>query len=779
MKLFQNKNKSFLILLAVEFILLVALTINLFGKNDVYEYATTDLTFAAGIFQEDGSLYADSTHGINGEMARFKLNPMKAGVYRVALDYDATTDMQGMCQVVDNSIKHKNLLTNGSHLYSGLDKTNFTMWLKTESDALDCIVSFGGNSSLTVKGLTIYETNALARIYLFLAFVLSIAVNTVYFLYEYNKKHPFPQKSINVGLGLLGIILIGAYPLMSDVILAGGDTTFHLLRIEGIKDALLSGQFPSRIAPEWQHGYGYASSIFYGETILYIQAFFRLIGFTILNSYRMFQFILLAATVLCSYYCFKKMFNEAYIGLLCSALYSLSVYRIYKAYMVGAYGEASAILFLPFIAYGFYKVFTEDITAKEYKRSWIPLTIGFTGLVQSHMLSGELTGFFTIILCLLLIRKVFRLQTFIVLAKTVIYTCIASAWFILPFLDYMLTGDFQVQHVSGRTIQERGLYLSHLFKTFTGNGGAVFFADTGMLDSDPQTVGISLLLALGVWLWLCVSGKKALLEKKYWATGKIAALFAVLSITFSLAVFPWNNIHFMNRLTATLISSLEFPHRFLTIGVVALTVLTGVVCKCLIAWQENRPEGEPKRYYFPVYCSIAALLLILSSVYLMNEAMDKQGSYRIYNSEGMGFGYVSSGEYLPYGTDTNQLWYKDYVAEDNLQVDYYKKESLSAVIDCKNESQREAFLELPLLYYKGYTAIDKESGEKLTVYDGTNHSVSVAVPAGYNGTIAVKFVSPWYWRVAEVISVASFVVFLFYLWKIKKESTAEAKQISA
>ena len=43
--------------------------------------------------------------------------------------------------------------------------------------------------------------------------------------------------------------------------------------------------------------------------------------------------------------------------------------------------------------------------------------------------------------------------------------------------------------------------------------------------------------------------------------------------------------------------------------------------------------------------------------------------------------------------------------------------------------------------------------------------VSVAVPAGYDGTIIVEFVSPWYWRVAEVLSLLAFLVFIGYIYK--------------
>lgn len=98
-------------------------------------------------------------------------------------------------------------------------------------------------------------------------------------------------------------------------------------------------------------------------------------------------------------------FEDRNIGLLCTVLYTLSVYRLSKTYICGSLGETFGILFLPLIACGFYLVFAQDVTKKQYHYSWIPLTIGFTGLVQSHLLTGEQAGAFTILLCLILIKR--------------------------------------------------------------------------------------------------------------------------------------------------------------------------------------------------------------------------------------------------------------------------------------------------------------------------------------------------------------------------------------
>jgi len=67
-------------------------------------------------------------------------------------------------------------------------------------------------------------------------------------------------------------------------------------------------------------------------------------------------------------------------------------------------------------------------------------------------------------------------------------------------------------------------------------------------------------------------------------------------------------------------------------------------------------------------------------------------------------------------------------------------------------------VDVPLLFYKGYQARDTNSGESLMITQGENGKVRVTLPAGYAGAFSVSFVSPWYWRAAEIISLLCVLV---------------------
>lgn len=758
-------------MIVIELILLLAGVFGLFGKNHVYEYGMENMRTVSGILdQETGICYVEEGAGEMESMVEFADISLPRGVYCVEVRYQTDTSMLNYCSVSRGTAGYKGLLSIGEHCYPATDATDFMMWLLEDAAGIGVNVSYGGQGNLSVSGLTVRETNALNRIWIFCIAVGGVIINLCYLYIAYDRQFGISVKNKTVHFILALTILFSSMPLMVDYVANSGDLLFHLLRVEGIKDSILHGQFPNRIAPGWQQGYGYASPIFYGETVLYIMALLRLTGFTILTSYRIFFFWLNVATVLISYCCFKKIFKEEYIGLLCTVLYVLSVYRIFKTFFTGGFGESIAVTLLPVLVYGFYRVFSQDVESGEYKRSFVPLTIGFTGLIQTHLLTGELVGLFTIILCLVMIKKVFRKQTFIVLAKTVVYSCLLSAWFLVPFLDYMLTGDFVIQHVSGRTIQDRGLYPAHLSFAFPISGSNVFYDANGMYDSQSANLGIALFAVLLLWAGLRFFGRTGTLKKEELALGRISAWFAVLSMGMSLYLFPWDRIQAINSLTAALVSSLQFPSRTLSIAAVMLTILAGVTAKCIA--DNYGKQGKI------IFLSAMTVMTMMSNLWLLTYMTYHMGGAYIYNEEGLGSGYISGAEYLPYGADPSQFISREPRMYGDISLDRYEKNGLTVDVECQNTGAESGGMELPLLYYKGYQAWDMDTGERFAVQAGENFSVRVLLPAGYSGTVRTAFVSPFYWRIAEGVSVAAFCLLVGFGSlqggrKRKREESAE------
>ncbi len=754
------KSKTFIRMVIIELIVMLIVCIGFVTPRNVYvvgpavDFDPDAYKNASVKYVENASIDALAEGELTSDAVIEEIS-LKPGTYRIKLLYDTDTDMTNFVSVSDDTLGMGMLKSSGEHMYSGLSNTDFTIWLFEGTDDLKLTVSYGGEGYCYIYGLQIEETRGLCGIILFILVILSLLIDGIFLYAQYDRLYTIPVKKKGVHFGLLLILLASSIPLFQERIPGSGDLTYHLLRIMGIKNGLSDGQFPVRIAPEWLSGYGYADPIFYGSTLLYIGAFFRIIGFSYLSAYRMFTFTLNVLTLFISYYSFKRIFKNDYIGLLCTMLYELSVYRISAEYITGRYGELMAMVFLPLLLLGFYEVFSRDVKEESYKRLWIPLTIGFSGLVQTHLLTGEMVGFATIILCIVFIKKVFRKETFTVLLKTVIYTCLVSLWFLVPFADYMLNGNFNISNASARTIQYRGLLVADLIFTFFRSGSQSFHATEGMVNSEPMGYGMALVAAFIIWCLMRFLGKFKYLSKSDLKFGKVSAWIMFSFSIMTLSVFPWDRIQQLNKLTAVLVSSIQFPKRFLSIATVAGIVLAGLLTKefALAACENKKAVCVYKGFYAGML-----LGLMCSSIFLVNDIVYNVGTYIIYDERGMGTGYVAGGEYLPYGADSTKYMPHEPYVSDKLYVHLYNRDGLKTSILCENVSDEEGLIELPVLYYKGYKAFDEEGREYEITYTD-NYALCVKIPGGVGVYhVYVDFYSPWYWRVAEAVSLISFAM---------------------
>ena len=138
-----GKRKVFRRILIIEGILILLGIAGLFGKNAVYEYSA-DNGAVTGTYQQDLQIENLS---------------LKPGVYRIQLHYDTDTDMKNFCNVEDDTLEYRMLRSSGEHFYRGLHETDFRIWLLQKSDHLRVTVTYGGEGSYTINGLTIRETN--------------------------------------------------------------------------------------------------------------------------------------------------------------------------------------------------------------------------------------------------------------------------------------------------------------------------------------------------------------------------------------------------------------------------------------------------------------------------------------------------------------------------------------------------------------------------------------------------------------------------------------------
>lgn len=673
-----------------------------------------------------------------------------AGVYRLELSYESAGDTNAMCNVKDGTVYYGGLLCNGEHMYAALDHTSYDFWLFEPTEELSVTIDYSGQESLTTGNLRIVETNLLWTRYLTILLAISALILWTLWYQKRDAQKEKKERRHVVIFGIGVIAFLASIPYLYDGMISGADLTYHLQRIEGVKDGLLTGQFPVRLEPRWVFDHGYANGIFYCNLLLYFPAALRMLGFTVTESYILYCIALNIATAAIAWYCFGKMFRDDVIGLACSGLYTLSIFRVYRLLGTGAVGEGSAFTFFPLVLYGIYLVFEGKKEEREFRNSWIVLGLGYAGLVQTHVLSCEIAALMTVLLCLVFLPKLFEKERFLKCAQGAFFTLGLSLWYLVPFLDYYFTQDVKIRHASARTIQERGVTFVQELQTFWN------FHDTAASTTErmqyTHPVGPGLFLIAGVFLLFLLLFLEVIPRGK--ETEKSFAIrsagLGCLALWMATDMFPWDALQTTSQTAATLVSSLQFPYRFIGWGMTFLIVVVGYL---LSFFRKNQ------KIFYRMGLVIVMTAVATSYVYLIDAEDESAGAIHLYNRESMGFGYISGEEYLIYGTDSSALSFAKPKADEGIGISEYEKKGLRATFFCENSLDTQGTVKLPVLLYKGYQA-SGDGGEPLEITDDGSHLLGVSVPAGYSGRITVKFTEPWYWRAAELITLTVVVAFV-------------------
>ena len=673
-----------------------------------------------------------------------------AGVYRLELSYESAGDTNAMCNVKDGTVYYGGLLCNGEHMYAALDHTSYDFWLFEPTEELSVTIDYSGQESLTTGNLRIVETNLLWTRYLTILLAISALILWTLWYQKRDAQNEEKERRHVVIFGIGVIAFLASIPYLYDGMISGADLTYHLQRIEGVKDGLLTGQFPVRLEPRWVFDHGYANGIFYCNLLLYFPAFLRMAGFTVTESYLLYCIALNLATVVIAWYSFGKMFRDDVVGLACSGLYTLSIFRVYRLLGTGAVGEGSAFTFFPLVLYGIYLVFEGKKEEREFRNSWIVLGLGYAGLVQTHVLSCEIAALMTVLLCLVYLPKLFEKERFLKCVQGAFFALGLSLWYLVPFLDYYFTQDVKIRHASARTIQERGVTFVQELQTFWN------FHDTAASTTErmqyTHPVGPGLFLIAGVFLLLLLLFLEVIPRGK--ETEKSFAIRSAgvgcLALWMATDTFPWDALQTTSQTAATLVSSLQFPYRFIGWGMTFLIVVVGYL---LSFFRKNQ------KMFYRMGLVIVMTAVATSYVYLIDAEDESTGAIHLFNRESMGFGYISGEEYLIYGTDSSALSFAKPEADEGIRISEYEKKGLRATFFCENSLDTQGTVKLPILLYKGYQA-SGDGGEPLEITDDGSHLPGVSVPAGYSGRITVKFTEPWYWRAAELITLAVVVAFV-------------------
>lgn len=557
-------------------------------------------------------------------------------------------------------------------------------------------------------------------------------INNIQILFEkiYNKI--ISEKKYRIGficfLGILSTIVL----FVTIGTKFGGDVSFHLSRIKGIKDSFSTDIFPN-IYSNYLNGYGYGNPLFYPDIFLYFPAFLNYLGLSVGLSYNIFLVVISVLSCLTIYITVKGISKSKYAGIIASVIYAFASYRLTDMFTRGALGETLSFIFAPLVIYGIYHIIYGD-----YKKFYI-LVLGMSGLLLSHVITSVMMCLILFIICLVNIKKFLNEKKRIIyLLISALITLLITSYFIFPMLEQLLNAKYVVN--SSRQVAALGTLASRAVPIYA------LFLEINLLLIPWVPTGLGVIFIYIVYLK--IKTRKQI--KNQFIT--LIFIIGLVSWIVSSNLFPWK--YFEN-----IFSLIQFPWRLYFVATLLL-VISGSI---LISKRFESKESRIK-----VFRNIFAISMIslgfTSFVIFRRETVDTKDNY-----------YISMAEYLPAQMEREYPYERGVVVTSNNDIEFkYTKENLNMEIVFKNEYE-DTKLELPLIYYKGYGARIDDKALKIT--ESVNGLVEVNINDIKDGTIYVSYIGTPIIYITRGISLLTITSFIIYIYYVKRKEKQHEKEI--
>lgn len=514
------------------------------------------------------------------------------------------------------------------------------------------------------------------------------------------------------------VALVMMLPMFTSSYKSSNDTKFHLINIEYLtkqidKDFLN----PSKVVGYIGNDFGYGTNLFYPPLGHYSAAYLNTVIDNPVISIEIIHFVGLFLSGITMFLLSKILSKNNYIGLISAVIYMLFPYHLSDIYIRDALGETLIFIFIPLIFLGLYELLNDN-----KKRFYLYFVIGYVGGMLSHL---TMMTYLTVIIFVFLIFKYkFTLKYLKQFILASIFILAITSPFIVGLLEQRLLGTYNVFKEGVMVQGTWGNALMPLRYLFVGENWGTEY--------------IRYYIDLIVLILLFFTFKKyKQYNNKYY---NYILEFGIISFIISSMLFPWDLLPKSFRI-------IQFPWRFVTFVSVAVSVLAPL---CISKFSDKK---------------MLSIVLIIFMVLLAqpnlrqasNEVIDISNIEQWY---GMGW----QREYLPVSAVENSDYF------DNRNHDIIVKEGETNIEIISNDVpyleftlDNSAIVELPRIYYIGYTLVDENNNE-VNFYENENGFIEANLESG---TYKLDFTGTKYDKLAKIICLISVVGFGVFVWRKK------------
>lgn len=729
-----TKNKIAYIV-AVCFVTLLLLLGN--EGNRPLVYTGTKLQHSVGLIDSENSLVLRDSVAVNGIVASTPRYIMNKGTYTAQLNY-AAEEEGSVLELWEQG--RKVAAWEMDPLQTRLI-ADFT--LSKDVKQLQLQVNYSGSGTLTLKSLSLTPKTMFYSDTFFFAAVFLLCSFAAWKVFAEGSLRLTQEQLVDYSI-ILGVALLATTPLMQTYLYNGDDLCYHLARLEGLKDGILDGQIPVNIQPDGLSENGYLNAM-YPYLFLYIGAFLRICRVSIALSYKVLIFLANLGSGVCAYAALKSMSKSRRSVILAVVLYTLMPYRFTNIFSRGDLGETLALIFWPLVIAGMYHIILGE------RNKWYYLVIGFSGILQSHILSAVYVAVICLITAFVWCVRIVREKRYIEIGKAAGISLLLNLWYMAPFVYYYFGESLNTEMLRWSGYFEQSINPSNLTQSFSPYNKQYF------------TLGLALLGCAGIgviWL-LCERDRKRTEKEGYLVYLLVLGCMLTYMIT---GYFPSKTL-LANELFENIVTMIQFPWRFLG-PASACFVFVGA-----IGLSESHILKPYRNIIFAML--IGLNLLIIVSVPTDNSHMPYENAEAAASKGHDSKLAANVGIFYPHewrleGASDDKLTSSVVISEQNsVQIRQYQKKGTKAVL--VYTADKDCYIELPIQSYIGYRAYD-ESGSRLTIERGNGARMRFMVRGdGQEHMIRVQYGPHPAFIAANLVSVLTFV---YAAWRIYQRRRA-------
>lgn len=521
------------------------------------------------------------------------------------------------------------------------------------------------------------------------------------------------------------------------------DSNSHIIRAIHFVNELNRGQFPVRMAADLAYKHSYPVFQFFYPLPYYIVSIFHLLGFSIVDGWRL-SLVFVTFFSIYFFYRWLRCMGDAVSALMGAFLYAIFPFRFLTLYVTGQIGGYYSLLFVPLICWGLYLLLSKndgDFTDRfKSTKGGLMISLGIFGFITSHLIS--LIIFFIPVLSITLyyISRNFNLNKVKALLLWGTLGFGISAFYWLPFIlekSWVKLGNTIL-------INHRDHWPS--LKQLIYSPWGYYYSQPGPNDGMSFQVGIFLLLILviSIVLFLIIRKKK----NGLWGFILIINCIFLFILMLDVSGYIWEII--------TPLQYIQYPWRILA--------SLGFTLSSLGGWLIYQLQGKLR-----IVTIIALVILAGINVrnYMRPWPLSWKSDQEFINDAQAFYGSTDiSWELMPVTTQINPSHIDTEIKTDDPLVNIFNVQRPaigSTRLSFSVSATNSAYLTLPVWNYPQWHVYANNSIQnKFTTSEG---KIMIKVPPSTNNRIILILMRTNIQKWADFISLFSVIVLLGICFK--------------